>query len=320
MPFLSVRMKIIASLIMLTLFFGLGMILFSKTIIYDKLLNKLQEKGVMLARRTAADCVNPVLTERYFEMKMLFKDIQKSESDIVYIYVLSPDNRELAHTFASAVPPGLKEAHRVDFSKPYSIKELSTDKGRIMDIGVPLLKEQIGVLHMGVSQTGIIKDVAHIVKLITIFSVLVLVAGISASIAFSHIITRPLRELANAAEGFGRGELNHQVVVSSKDEVGELAKIFNSMIEKRRLIEEEREHLIEDLKKALAEVKTLRGFLPICASCKKIRDNHGSWQQMEAYIREHTEAEFSHGMCPDCMEKLYPEYWKRLSSGPGPMK
>lgn len=67
------------------------------------------------------------------------------------------------------------------------------------------------------------------------------------------------------------------------------------------------EQTIDALQKALAEVKTLRGFLPICASCKKIRDDNGYWNQIEAYIRDHSEVEFSHGICPDCAKKLYPE-------------
>lgn len=61
-----------------------------------------------------------------------------------------------------------------------------------------------------------------------------------------------------------------------------------------------------DLSRSNAEVKMLRGILPICASCKKIRDDTGYWNQIEAYIRDHSEAEFSHGICPDCAKKLYP--------------
>ncbi len=64
---------------------------------------------------------------------------------------------------------------------------------------------------------------------------------------------------------------------------------------------------IETLQDALNKVKLLSGFLPICASCKKIRDDKGYWNQIESYIKEHSEAEFSHGICPDCAEKLYPE-------------
>jgi hypothetical protein len=70
-------------------------------------------------------------------------------------------------------------------------------------------------------------------------------------------------------------------------------------------------HLIESNRKledALNQVKLLSGFLPICASCKRIRDDMGYWNQIESYISEHSEAEFSHGICPECAEKLYPEF------------
>lgn len=74
--------------------------------------------------------------------------------------------------------------------------------------------------------------------------------------------------------------------------------------------QEERERLIGDLQEALAKVKLLSGLLPICASCKKIREGNGYWTQVESYIREHSEAKFSHGLCPECAKKLYPGYFK----------
>ncbi|MGC8658645.1 MAG: response regulator [Desulfomonilaceae bacterium] len=74
--------------------------------------------------------------------------------------------------------------------------------------------------------------------------------------------------------------------------------------------EEENRKLIEELQKALAEVKTLSGFLPICSSCKKIRNDKGYWEQIESYIRDHSEAQFTHGICPECARKLYPEFFK----------
>jgi PAS domain S-box-containing protein len=76
----------------------------------------------------------------------------------------------------------------------------------------------------------------------------------------------------------------------------------------RKQAEEERERLITELQSAIEHIKTLRGIIPICASCKKIRDDKGYWQQVEAYVSRHTEAQFSHGVCPDCMKKLYPEF------------
>ncbi len=63
-----------------------------------------------------------------------------------------------------------------------------------------------------------------------------------------------------------------------------------------------------ELQAALEKVKLLSGLLPICASCKNIRDDQGYWHQIEVYIQKHSEADFSHSICPDCVHRLYPEY------------
>jgi hypothetical protein len=73
-----------------------------------------------------------------------------------------------------------------------------------------------------------------------------------------------------------------------------------------------REELIMNLQKALEDVKTLSGMLPICAWCKKIRNDDGYWQQIEKYIRDHSEADFTHGICNVCAEKEYPELYSNL--------
>jgi hypothetical protein len=74
---------------------------------------------------------------------------------------------------------------------------------------------------------------------------------------------------------------------------------------------QEKEQLITELQEALAKVKTLSGLLPICASCKKIRDDRGYWNRIEAYIGKHSDAQFSHGICPDCAKKLYPDLFEK---------
>ncbi|MBU0673388.1 MAG: PAS domain S-box protein [Proteobacteria bacterium] len=78
-------------------------------------------------------------------------------------------------------------------------------------------------------------------------------------------------------------------------------------ITEKRVMEQDREQLIMNLKKALSEVKTLSGMLPICAWCKKVRNDDGYWDQIEGYIQRHSDALFSHGICPSCMKKNYPD-------------
>lgn len=79
-------------------------------------------------------------------------------------------------------------------------------------------------------------------------------------------------------------------------------------VTERKQVEEEREKLIVQLQKALTEVKTLSGLLPICAHCKNIRDDKGYWSKIETYIHKHSDAEFSHGICPECAKKFYPDF------------
>lgn len=74
-------------------------------------------------------------------------------------------------------------------------------------------------------------------------------------------------------------------------------------MEERKKAQIEKDRVIVELKAALSQVRTLSGLLPICASCKKIRDDKGYWNQLELYIRNHTDAEFTHGICPDCAKK-----------------
>ena len=83
---------------------------------------------------------------------------------------------------------------------------------------------------------------------------------------------------------------------------------INMDITERKKYEEERENLISQLQETLLRVKQLSGLLPICCKCKKIRNGDGSWSQIEAYIHEHSEARFSHGLCEECLQELYPDF------------
>jgi hypothetical protein len=78
-------------------------------------------------------------------------------------------------------------------------------------------------------------------------------------------------------------------------------------IAERARAQARQEQLIDELRAAMANVKTLRGLLPICASCKKIRDDRGYWNQLETYFQKHSQVQFSHGLCPDCIRQLYPD-------------
>ncbi|MEW6715132.1 MAG: HAMP domain-containing protein, partial [Nitrospirota bacterium] len=189
-------------------------------------------------------------------------------------------------------------------------------------------------------QTGILLAVI----LLSLLAVYTLSSGLQKT------ITGPISDLLLTMKTVsGKKDYSERAAVQSKDELGALAEGFNEMLIQiqrrdseleahrknleelvesrtgelktaneqlqreltvRKLADEERETLINELKKAFANIKTLSAMLPICASCKKIRDDKGYWKQVEVYITEHTDTLFSHGMCPECEKKAYAELEK----------
>lgn len=155
------------------------------------------------------------------------------------------------------------------------------------------------------------------------------------SAVWDRMIGSPLDDLMKKSRSIAESDehLGEQVTVRGAREIRQLAESFNRMsanlgssykmlearvrertaeleeeVEERRRAEREKEAVIDELQTALADVKTLSGLLPICANCKKIRDDQGYWKQIESFMSEHSEAKFSHAICPDCMKELYPGF------------
>jgi transcriptional regulator with PAS, ATPase and Fis domain len=104
----------------------------------------------------------------------------------------------------------------------------------------------------------------------------------------------------------GKAVIEEVIAVPIFDNQGEVNFIVEELNDVTELIKSI--EIIEHLKK---ELNTLRGIIPICYACKKVRDDKGYWQQVEAYVRDRSEAEFSHSICPDCVEKLYPGFVRK---------
>ena len=100
-------------------------------------------------------------------------------------------------------------------------------------------------------------------------------------------------------------EVNSSIIMSNGKAIGSRDIVRD--ITDRKKAEAERESIIADLQKALAEIKSLKGILPLCSFCKRIRDGRGDWKQVDVYIHDHSEADITHTVCPDCMRKHYPE-------------
>ena len=140
---------------------------------------------------------------------------------------------------------------------------------------------------------------------ITALYIILVVYIIGVFLILFKTVIRPILTLSNQIEKIREGELENITPLSRNDEIGQLSDAFNLLIDKRTQAEDALKEEIELHKQALDEVKTLSGLIPICASCKKIRDDKGYWSQIETYIEKHSSAQFSHAMCIECTDKLY---------------
>ena len=156
-----------------------------------------------------------------------------------------------------------------------------------------LTEQQINTLHAR----------ANIIVIVLFIALVAYISGIFLFL-FRMVIT-PLLTFSHQVEQIREGQLENIALPPKNDELCQLARVFNQLIDKRHQVEKELKQEVTEHKQALDKVKLLSGFLPICASCKQIRDDRGYWNQIESYIRDNSEVEFSHGICPECADKLY---------------
>lgn len=236
--------------------------------------------------------------------------------------------RSKRQTIPASTSPG--DEHYFDAGHLHLFRKIKINNDAV---GTIYIRHDLQLLHQKRDQ--------YLAIAVTIFIVCLFIIA-ALSFLLQNIISKPILSLMQAVKKISR-EKDYTVRVQKQhgDEVGMLIDGFNDMIheiqyrdlhleqqvekrtaelqvanaslteemQERRLVELEREKLIAELKTALAEVRTLSGLLPICCSCKKIRDDGGYWRQIETYVADHSHAEFTHGICPECAKKLYPDYF-----------
>ncbi len=131
-----------------------------------------------------------------------------------------------------------------------------------------------------------------------------LVRGLPSQVPPYLIIVSTKSDKADVIAALDAGANDYLTKPFDAGELRARVEVGRRMIEMRFQLAEK----VEELEQALDQVRTLRGIVPICANCKNVRDDQGYWNRVETYLNEHTEAEFSHAVCPDCMKRLYPQF------------
>ena len=233
MMIVRLRTKILVMMVSMIMLSSIAIIIFIKTALYQKLFVKLQERGVSIARQIRERSVNYILTERFHELEMMVNDFKTTEEDVEYIFILNEHGEVLGHTFEKGFPAGMKSVNMIGSGQTHSIdsikiEEKDTEKD-VLDIAVPILGGEAGVVHLGISQDPIIKDVNDIVMFLIWMITGIMIAGIIAAIVLSKAISKPVSELTKAVKVVGGGNLNYSVNLSTNDEIGQLSASFNKM-------------------------------------------------------------------------------------------
>ncbi len=232
-------------------FLGIAVLSFIKISLQDKLLDQLQEKGVFISNHLSDMSLRPLLTENMFSLQMMVTDYAGSDPDIKYIYICDQKGNVISHSFKNGFPTGLIDINTLSKGQGVSIKDISTEKGLFFDIATPVMKGELGSVHIGLTQENIRKNLQNIIGIVVKMIIGVLIIGGAIAIAFSSKLSRPLSELVNVSDSIGKGDLEKRAQVKTRDEIGQLAQTFNKMAENLLI---SRNELVESNKQLEREV------------------------------------------------------------------
>lgn len=281
--------------------------------------------------RSAGDMNLPAYTAALDTMRR----IRRTNPDIAFLYVMRLEGKRIVFVVDSdetekQAPPGrlyeeANEPMRLGFHQPAVDDELVKDEWGVFLSGYAPLIHGDGRYLVGIDMRA--DEVHNKLAELRLTGLLSLVASILLALLFalylSRGLTRRISVLSAHCRELAMGNLASRIHGRSFDEFDDLTSAFNTMSGRIAAARAEQEHAIAELQKAhhglearveertrelrrtIERMEVMRGLLPICASCKKIRDDKGYWKQLEHFISEHSEARFSHGICPDCSVKLY---------------
>lgn len=227
---LSLRTKIMICCIGLVALLDLMVVIFVRGRLSRALRAEYIAKGRNMSGNLAVRSEHLVLTEDFVSLLKLVKDLKDSDEDVRYAYVIDRRGRVLAHTFAGGFPRDLVGINSPKSGDTYKRELLDTiEGGWVHDVAVPILQGKVGSAHVGISERRIGRTISHFTRALVAIAGFVLLVAVGLSGALSWLVTQPVRRLIKASQKIRDGQLGHQVVITTKDEVGELVESFNQM-------------------------------------------------------------------------------------------
>lgn len=242
---LSLRRKILLSMVALLLLLGLSTALITHAILLKVLKAEFKSKGLIQARSIAANSLVDVLTQNIPHLKKLVENEKSLDPDIAYVFIADSSDHILAHTFKAGFPVDLAKVNNLERGKTLNIQALDTRMGLIYDIAVPVSSENklFGQAHLGILKNSIQRTI-NVINLIFVgTTLLITIMAIFLAYKVSLLITKPISRLVEAVQSIQKGDFSTRIDVKAKDEIGLLSHAFNEMTSNLNMMVEEIKHL-----------------------------------------------------------------------------
>lgn len=226
----SVRTKILGIVLALTMVLGLGVTWQVRAVMAQVFIGELENRGQSVLSDLAGRSVDPILLNDTFGLFELLSATVANHPDALYAFVLDPSGRVLAHTFGDeGFPVALFDLNPAPASGTGHLRYAS-DAGRVHDFSAAILDGRAGSVHLGLSERRLQSVVDAVTGQMLLTTLLVAMAGIAAAILLTNLLTRPIRDLVQATNQVGRGDLSARAPHRADDEIGALADAFNQMV------------------------------------------------------------------------------------------
>lgn len=249
---LSIRTKLILTVVGIILVLGVLMGSYLNVVQTNMMKTELNEKGISITRNLAENSVNPILTDNPVRLQWLIQTIKESDAEVVYVFITNEHGEVLVHTFTGGFPVDLLGINPA--TNGVNTLLLDTEQGYIRDFSYPILDGNAGEVHVGMSQENIRTTADKFTWYLFLFVLLLLIVGSNVAYVAGSVVSNPILELKKSVEIFGEGNLDHKALITSNNEIGQLADSFNDMADHIG-------YLIKEKEKASKEILETRNYL-----------------------------------------------------------
>jgi signal transduction histidine kinase len=225
----GIRTKIMGIVLGLVLLLGFGITWEVRATMTTALTDRLEERGVSIARDLAARSTDYILINNTYALHELLKDTLQNNSDLRYAFILDENGRVLVHAFDNGFPRGLAEKNTVAAAERAHSITLTSDEGPIHDIAVPVFEGRSGIARVGLTEKSVRAAVDELTRTMLLTTFAVSLLGVGAAYLLTLILTRPILSLVEVTQAVGRGDLSRQAPPWGDDEIGQLSTAFNRM-------------------------------------------------------------------------------------------